>query len=110
MEKEAFRRTAVSRAYYSIFKLADEYLKKNYSSIYHTFGGGGSHQKVWNMYDRCSPIDQMGISDKGFRLLDLRKKADYIENETISKSDVKLANREAEKIINRLDGSSHIKS
>ncbi|HBL1995490.1 TPA: hypothetical protein LQC84_002933, partial [Enterococcus faecium] len=32
--KESYRRTAVSRAYYSAFKKSDEYLKENYDIIY----------------------------------------------------------------------------
>ncbi|MHA4916537.1 hypothetical protein ACX0FK_04615 [Enterococcus faecium] len=100
--KESYRRTAVSRAYYSAFKKSDEYLKENYDIIYNGSSGKGSHQTVWNLFSTVKELNTLGIHNSGYRMLEKRKCADYIPNETITKTDMALMNREAEKIINKL--------
>ena len=64
--------------------------------------GKGSHQTVWNLFSTVKELNTLGIHNSGYRMLEKRKCADYIPNETITKTDMALMNREAEKIINKL--------
>ncbi|HAY3285800.1 TPA: hypothetical protein ACG99J_002979, partial [Enterococcus faecium] len=84
------------------FKKSDEYLKENYDIIYNGSSGKGSHQTVWNLFSTVKELNTLGIHNSGYRMLEKRKCADYIPNETITKTDMALMNREAEKIINKL--------
>ncbi|HBI2078011.1 TPA: hypothetical protein I0H43_RS14145 [Enterococcus faecalis] len=102
---ECYRRTAVSRAYYSVYKVCDEKLKREYTDIYDGFQGKGSHQKLWGMCDKVTDLKKLDISNKAFRLLRNRKIADYDPNKSITKIDVKMANADAQFILNKIKKS-----
>lgn len=106
LSDECYRRTAVSRAYYSVYKVCDEKLKSEYKDNYNGFQGTGSHQKVWFLCDRVPNFKKLDISSKAFRLLDKRKSADYNPNKEIKKIDVKMANKDAQFILDKLKGIS----
>ena len=76
--------------------------QENYDIIYNGSSGKGSHQTVWNLFSTVKELNTLGIHNSGYRMLEKRKCADYIPNETITKTDMALMNREAEKIINKL--------
>lgn len=99
---ECYRRTAVSRAYYSAYKVCDEKLKREYTGIYNGFQGKGSHQKLWEMCDKVVVLKELDISEKAFRLLRNRKTADYNPNTSVTKIDVRMANADAQFILNKI--------
>ncbi|MCB8504031.1 hypothetical protein [Enterococcus faecalis] len=105
LSDECYRRTAVSRAYYSVYKVCDEKLKSEYNDTYNGFQGKGSHQKVWKLCDMVPDLKKLDISNKAFRLLDKRKLADYDPNKSITKIDVKMANADAQFILNKIKKS-----
>ncbi|WP_437898067.1 hypothetical protein [Sorangium sp. So ce124] len=75
---EAALRTAVSRAYYSAYHLAREYVEsKNLASV----GKLESHTSVWKALEatrgKPRPRQEIAISVKGFALMKARKDADY---------------------------------
>lgn len=104
VKDEALRRTAVSRAYYGAYLLANNHVN---DTLDETSGvsarGNGGHQKFWAFFDKVDKLKELEISDDGFRLLDKRKEADYNLKVIISKADVKAANKLADRIIKRLD-------
>ena len=100
--KESYRRTAVSRAYYSAYKISDNYLKSNYSNIYSGSTGKGGHQALWNLFGYVEDLKKLEVQNPGLRLLEKRKKADYNANDVVNKIDMRLANNEAETILNRI--------
>ena len=71
-------------------------MKENYDIIYNGSSGKGSHQTVWNLFSTVKELNTLGIHNSGYRMLEKRKCADYIPNETITKTDMALMNREAE--------------
>ncbi|BDP56720.1 hypothetical protein EfmJHP36_11990 [Enterococcus faecium] len=77
-------------------------MKENYDIIYNGSSGKGSHQTVWNFNEEPIQKNSNNKSSISISLLEKRKCADYIPNETITKTDMALMNREAEKIINKL--------
>ncbi|WP_429969112.1 hypothetical protein [Enterococcus sp. AZ136] len=105
MSNESYRRTGISRAYYASYKVSDEYLKVEYPS-YSGIYGMSSHRALWEFFDKSKELKRLEISNAGLRIFDLRKRADYNSRCTISKSDLKLANREAKKIINKIHNVS----
>lgn len=75
---EARLRTAVSRAYYSAYHLAREYVeRKNLASV----GKQDAHTSVWRALGAPGgnprPRQERAISATGFTLLKARKDADY---------------------------------
>lgn len=100
--KESYRRTAVSRAYYSAFKISDEYLKANHSNIYSGSNGKGGHQVVWNLFGTVNELKKLDIQNSGLRLLQKRKKADYNATAEVNRTDMKLSNKTAEEIIRKI--------
>lgn len=105
MSNESYRRTGISRAYYACYKVSDEYLKAEYPH-YNGIYGMSSHRALWEFFERSKDLKRLEISNAGLRIFDLRKKSDYNSRCTISKSDLKLANREAKKIINQIQNVS----
>jgi len=101
--KESYRRTAVSRAYYSAYKISDEFLKDNYPTLYSGSVGRGGHQMVWNLFGTVGELRDLGVQNPGLRLLEKRKKADYNSSDMVNKIDVRLSNNEAETILNKIN-------
>ena len=100
--QESYRRTAVSRAYYSAYKISDIFLKDNYPTIYSGSKGKGGHQVVWNLFGIVDDLKGLGIQNRGLRLLEKRKKADYNSNDVVNKLDMRLSNNEAEEILKKI--------
>lgn len=100
-KNESYRRTGVSRAYYSCYKISDEFLRSNYP-LYNGLYGQGSHKNLWNFFNNESSLKQLNVGNAGFRVFDLRKKADYNSHEKVTNADLKLANREARKVIDKI--------
>ena len=75
---EAALRTAVSRAYYSAYHLAREYVvRERLASV----GKQDAHRSVWDAIGAAGgkprPRQERTIREKGFTLLNARKDADY---------------------------------
>lgn len=71
---EASRRTAISRAYYFVFHVADDRAKAN---NYRRPEDGTTHSSLWSYYERNNNADCKRIAFIGRRLHDRRVRADY---------------------------------
>jgi hypothetical protein len=73
VDDEAALRSAISRSYYAVFALARRRLRDN-----GCWGAGRDPQKrVWATYRAAGTQPCRVIGDRGFNLLDRRKRADY---------------------------------
>lgn len=76
IEMEATWRSAISRAYYAVFHLAEKkYAEFNASPM--IFEGGYSHHKVWEWFARQHNRIYKRIGNAGFSLKEDRVTADY---------------------------------
>lgn len=100
--QEVYRRIAVSRAYYSAYKIADEYVRNKLGVAYRGTGGKGSHQQLWSFICSLSQVDSYKMTKKSNRIMKLRRIADYDSTCSISKVELKEANLEVEYIINKI--------
>lgn len=100
---ESYRRTAVSRSYYSAYKLTDSFVKSKYGNLYVGFKGQSGHIATWRFITTNNRLKRLNIDQNGIRLLDLRKKADYKSDCKVNKLDVKFANRLSKEIIDKLN-------
>ncbi|GAB4541058.1 MAG: hypothetical protein Tsb0020_54090 [Haliangiales bacterium] len=74
---EANERSAVSRAYYSVFCSARNWLHENQPTL-RMRGIGGSHKQVWDEFDhRHNTRERKQIATVGRRLLKARHAVDY---------------------------------
>src|SRR5438309_1228351 len=73
---EAAYRTAISRAYYSVFNVARERAERN-NCVFDPNAEGGMHKKCWNLYRRGPDPNCMQLGVEGGRLSELRVRADY---------------------------------
>lgn len=73
---DAAHRSAISRAYYSIFNVARERAERN-NCVFPPDADGGMHKKCWNVYKRGPDptCKQLGVD--GGRLAETRVRADY---------------------------------
>lgn len=102
LNKEVYRRIAVSRAYYSAYMIANKYVKERFGDLYNGTSGIGSHQQLWTFIRRLQKENGYKISEKASRILKLRHDADYNPNKLISKHDLMQANLEATDIIKQI--------
>lgn len=109
VENEAYRRTAISRAYYSAYKAVDDYFKMSTNNLYKGAKGYRSHYNVWQLLGRGANKDLKNLDQVGLRVLEKRKKSDYESNSTVSKTDLKVVNLEVEKIISKIHNENTIK-
>ena len=82
VDSEAAYRTAISRAYYSVFNVARERAERN-NCRFDPDTHGGMHKKCWDLY-RKGPdpgCTQLGID--GGRLSEVRTRADYKSGEYV---------------------------
>ena len=70
---EADRRTAISRAYYAVFNLANAWLESRRPL---PLTVGGRHEQVWAEFNKGSAAAQQ-VARNGERLKQRRVKADY---------------------------------
>lgn len=95
-EEEAKQRTAISRAYYSAYRLMrDRMTSGSYS------GKSNSHAEIWRFAGKSSNLKEC-MSD-GFSLKELRQKADYENCMPDLEADCEEAIYLAEEIINKLN-------
>ncbi|MDY2549531.1 hypothetical protein ABE902_16850 [Enterococcus casseliflavus] len=106
---ESYRRTGISRAYYSCYKICDEFVSTNYSN-YNGFEGKSSHRSLWLFFSVEKELKKLEINEPATRLLELRQKSDYKAQAKMTKTDLKLANREAKKIIDKIQDAYNLKS
>lgn len=102
---EAYRRTAVSRAYYCAYNVVKDYVNSTSSVPIDTENAGkGGHGYFWKFIGATSQIKELNqIEDNGLRLLADRKKADYDSKGNVSKFMLKQCNLNAKDIINQID-------
>ncbi|MEQ2525102.1 hypothetical protein EKG37_07100 [Robertmurraya yapensis] len=74
--EEAYKRSAVSRAYYGAFILTRKYLKST-GNLPKKFNGN-SHEEIWNALSKLGPKEKI-IANIGKSLKNMRKQADYQE-------------------------------
>lgn len=74
--EEAYKRSAISRAYYAMYCIARNKLKD--ADRYHPPKCGSDHIYVWNSYkDDLEYPDRVQVGVLGTRLRQARNKADY---------------------------------
>lgn len=73
---DAAYRTAISRAYYSIFNVARERAERN-NCVFDPNADGGMHKKCWNVYRRGPDPNCIQLGLDGGRLSASRVRADY---------------------------------
>lgn len=99
-DKEAKQRSAVSRAYYSVYHLAEDFAKENLGYTPSRSGGGNQfHADVREMYrHQFGNVDHQEIQKILFRLHKARKECDY--NNSVSNLQSLLASTilEADKV------------
>jgi hypothetical protein len=98
---EAAQRSAISRAYYSVFSDAEK-------SVHHAGGlsqmrQGDTHSRVWNAYEQHRERRVFNIGIVGKRLQSGRVDADYKAERRIGKSEVDSAVAWATQIRKLLD-------
>lgn len=96
-------RSALSRAYYYTYHIAEEYIKKN--GIKKSEDEGGSHEKLWNtfIHNNKNDISLRGVGADGTNLRIKRTIADYNESKKITRRDLKEAIRIADKTTRNLN-------
>ncbi|WP_413509927.1 hypothetical protein [Carnobacterium maltaromaticum] len=92
---EAKQRTAISRAYYSAYRLMRDKV-----SIASYEGRSSSHADVWNFIGKTN---YRSCKSDGFILKELRQKADYDANMPDLEADCEEALILAEQIINKIN-------
>ena len=91
--EEVVRRSIVGRLYYGIFHLA-----RDAADL--TSSGADIHQKLIEHY---RPRNR-GVSNKLYQLRDLRNRADYNLNSTVTMQELRTARNQCEDIRQYLDG------
>jgi len=71
---EASLRTAISRAYYSIYHLA---LARAKANNFAALPGEGTHAQLWRLFTKSPEPDCMKLGQMAERLKDKRVRADY---------------------------------
>lgn len=95
--KEAKRRSAISRAYYSAFHVAKKYLDERYGIK------TGTHGFVWaTLQERERNEDEKDAGRDGDRLYRVRRRADYEDIYKDPEKDTKLALEQARNICQKL--------
>lgn len=98
--EEAALRSAISRAYYAAYNLAEIYCGENTIPI---TDSGNPHQDVWNAFLAKGGASFTTIYDKGTRLKRKRKLADYKDDIDRLASIVNDSIRDADDILKRLN-------
>jgi len=98
---DASKRTAVSRAYYSAYHAANDFLKANGIA---TDAARGSHVRVWRVYVKSSKPECVRIGVDGLRLKDARVDADYRPDKQFSDSRIQRCLQDSERVINSVPG------
>lgn len=98
---EARARTAVSRAYYSAFCSARNWLSENERS-FRMPEPGGTHKFVWDSFDEGHETDKKWIAKEGRKLRASRNSADYDDQLSGIASTAQLSIDRARKILERL--------
>lgn len=78
---EAEKRTAISRAYYYAFHVANDFLRANKVALNPKLAG---HERVWAVYIKSSRPECVKIGTDGNRLRVARRDADYVPNKSPS--------------------------
>ncbi|AJI24858.1 hypothetical protein H8R29_23460 [Priestia megaterium] len=74
-DDEEFKRSAISRAYYSAYCNARNFLESKGLGLIP--GKKNDHQAIWNAFSKLKGADLVSIATTGDRLKQKRKKADY---------------------------------
>lgn len=93
---DSAKRSAVSRAYYSAYNTASDFLKANNIAVDTT---RGVHERVWNAYIKSAKVECQVIGNSGFRLKNARTDADYYPDKKFPEDRVKHHLEEAERVI-----------
>lgn len=100
---EAKQRTAISRAYYSVFHIAREFAKENLGYTPKEYGPNQDHSDVRGAYKRCmNNPDYQEIGQMLFALHKARKNCDYDDDLGNPKSLLASSIIQADKIQNIL--------
>ena len=75
VEEDAYKRSAVSRAYYAMFHAARYKLKRMIKDAYQPPNCGSEHMYMWEVYKENRYHRNIGVL--GTRLRKARNKADY---------------------------------
>lgn len=92
---EAAKRSAVSRAYYYAFHVANNHLKANNIAVDRNLG---THERVWRVYIESSTLECRKIGSDGNRLRVSRRDADYKPDQQMKSDAVERSILEAETI------------
>ena len=76
-DSEAAKRSAISRAYYSVFNPAFERAQRNNCCTFDPEDRKGVHVRCWSAYKRGPDPNCVKLGVDGDRLRDLRVRADY---------------------------------
>ena len=99
-DDEAYRRSALSRAYYAVFRIAWHTLP---APLQMHMGQGRVHVATWNQYAGSATQASRQIGGIGMRLRKLRDQADYDASLTFSPTRVRRALDEAGEALRLLD-------
>jgi hypothetical protein len=99
-DDEAYRRSALGRAYHAIFGAARRALPP---SLQLHMGQGRVHTLTWNQYAGSSTQTSRQIGGIGFRLRRMRERADYDASATFAATRVRDALNEAQLALALLD-------
>ncbi|ADI02723.1 MAG TPA: hypothetical protein GXX39_08975 [Syntrophothermus lipocalidus] len=101
VSREAITRTAISRAYYAIFGLAQDYAKQYLGFTPYAKKRNSPHRDLIDFYKRINKPQFRIMANDIRRLRDWRNKCDYEANAKICLEDVETALTIAQKILNR---------
>jgi len=93
---DASKRTAISRAYYYAFHVANDHLKAHRVLLNPT---KGAHERVWDIFIKSSRRECIKIGTDGYRLKAARREADYTADRNPSDRLVQRSIQEAENIV-----------
>ncbi len=100
-QNEATQRSAISRAYYAAFCLAQRKIGRQENDPAED-QDAGSHEIVWKFFRSSHSVAARKLGEDGFRLKRLRTRADYSDNFTGLAAHATDSIRLAEAIIRRL--------
>lgn len=89
---EASKRTAISRAYYSVYHLAFERAQRTVGPFPKN-AGKGNHQWCWDQYTTTPDLTSRRLGTHGDRMKRLRVKADY------KKDDIRRIDDEVQRVL-----------
>lgn len=93
---DADRRSAISRAYYYAFHVANDHLKANKVALNMT---KGAHERVWDIFNKSSQVGCQKIGTVGYRLKAARTDADYTAGKNPTPNLVQKCIQDAQNIV-----------